>query len=165
MKDYFSVVGISAEFGISRQTLSKKIKELGLDSRKITADDKELLYQACQSNFEARNSRKELEEKVKAMITDSIVDKSGSTIEERLSQHKKRYDNLVKSIEHYQTAIDCYGEFYIDEKNNQAYPSPMVKMRNELLKQLVSIDTKIQDLEDKKKLSIASSLNDSAIDD
>lgn len=165
MKDYFSVGEISTEFGISRQTISKKIKELGIDSRKITEQDKDLIYKQCLTTIKAKDNRKELEEKEKLIETDTIVDKNGSTLEQRLEIAKREFDNLNKSLIKYQIAIETYGEYLIDEKNSQPYPNPLMKVKVDLWKQHNALQKTIQDLEDKLKYSISSSLNDSAIDD
>lgn len=165
MQDYISVGAISTEFGISRQTISKKLKELGIDSRKITQEDKELLYNACKNNFLAKEGRKDYEEKVKLIETDPILTKSGSTLEERLIIAKREFDNLNKSLLECQIILDTYGHFSINGDDNKPYPNNAMKTKIELLKQHNALQKTIQELEDKKKLSISSSIRNSVIDD
>lgn len=166
MQDYFSVEAISHEIGISDKTVYKRASELGIDTSKITKTKKDELIKACEGTIEKKRMAQELTgslKNAKLDITNTILDKSGATHEERLTIAKQDYDKLVKNIVACDYMIEIKGEF-ISNSNGSISSNPAVKTKCELLKQKNSLDKTISDLEDKLKYSI-SSPQDNVIDD
>lgn len=162
MQDYFSVVEISAEIGVSDMVLYKKAKLLGIDTSKITKDEKEKLIDACSETIQRKKDAQEFIKGAKVDETDMISLQSESTLEKRLYIAKNEFNHITKSLADCQMAIDKKGTIILN--NNGAISSnPAVKTKCELLKQQNALQKTISDLEQALKMSIPS--QESAIDD
>lgn len=162
MQDYFSVAEISAEIGVSDKVIYKHAKLLGIDTSKITEDEKERLIEACSKTIARKTEAQEFISGAKVDETDMISLQSESTLEKRLYIAKNEFNHITKSLADCQMAIDKKGTIILN--NNGAISSnPAVKTKCELLKQQNALQKTISDLEQALKMSVPS--QESAIDD
>lgn len=167
MTNYYSVDEISAEIGVSRTTLSKKVKEMGFDFAKITKAKKNKLIKAVQPTIDRKKKAKEFIDDVKQEEVgeiDEISSQSGSTLEKRLSIAKREFDNVTKSLKQCQKAIDLKGTILMNGNNGTISSNPAIKTKLELLKQHNALQKTISDLEQALRMTITPSSKD-AIDD
>lgn len=156
MQHYFKVDEISAETGVNPTTIRQKIKLLGFDVAKITENRKKKIIEALKPTIERKseaNSFVEALKSVKVEQNDVIVDKSGSTLENRLKIAKREFDLVNKSLIECQIAIDTHGTIIQNGHNGTISSNPAVKTKCELLKQQTALQKTIQELEDRLKLS------------
>lgn len=166
MTNYYSVDEISAEIGVSRTTIAKKVKEFGFDFAKITKARKNKLIKACQSTIDRKNEAKAFLNDVKQANVgeiEEISSQSGSTLEKRLSIAKKEFDNVTKSLKQCQIAIDQKGTILMNGNNGTISSNPAVKTKCELLKQQNALQKTINELEQALRLTFTT--DKEAIDD
>lgn len=168
MPKYFTLDEISKEIGdISYESVRKKCKALGFDSKKITKNMKQELIDACSETIKRKASTKEfleMQKSIKVGTLDSIVGQSGSTIEIRLLDAKREYDAVNTALVEIEEVIKMTGRIISNGNNGSTSMSSAMKTKLELLKQFISLQKTIQDLEDKLKYSIMKT-EESAIDD
>lgn len=160
MQNYYSVGAISTEIGVSDKKIYKVAKELGIDTQKITEARKLKLIKGCQETIQRKkdaNAFTEAIKNAKVEETGVIANKSGSTLEHRLSKAKIDYDNVNKSLAECQIAINLHGTLMQNGKNGIISSNPAVKTMCELLKQKNALDKTINELEEKLKLSKSTS--------
>ena len=156
MQNYFKVDEISAETGVNPTTIRQKIKILGLDASKITKNRKNKIIEALKPTIERKSQANNFVEAIKSVKieqNDVIVDKSGSTLENRLKIAKREFDLVNKSLIECQIAIDTHGTIIQNGHNGTISSNPAVKTKCELLKQQTALQKTIQELEDRLKLS------------
>lgn len=156
MQDYYSVGAISTEIGVSDKKIYKVCKELGIDTKKIDENAKKDIILGCESTILRKKEANDLIsdlENAKVGQTNEIADKTGSTLEQRLFNAKKDYDNIVKNIIASDFLIETKGEYIINSNNGSVSLNPALKGKTELLKQKNALDKTINDLEEKLKLS------------
>ena len=167
MKGYFTIGEISKEIGVSDKTLYKRAKDLKIDTSRITLKRKEKLINACEEVARRKNSVKGFMKnvsKAKVIKSSSISSQSGSTLDVRLKIAKQKFDFVNKCIADCESAIKA-NNVIIDNANGSISSNPAVKTMCELLKQHISLQRNIQELEEKLKLISTSTTTGSAIDD
>lgn len=167
MQDYISVGEISTMIGVSDKKIYKVAKDLGVDTKKITNKELLLIQEGCSDTIERKKQANELADelkKAKLEKSEEISNQNGSTIEQRLINAKKDYDKVLKNIVACDYLIDSKGEFITNSNNGAVSSNPALKTKCELLKQKNALDKTINELEEKLKLTIATS-KFSVIDD
>lgn len=164
MKSYLSVDEISTELQVNRNTIYKKIKQLGLDSKKLDIKSKKLLEDSVKELHNRRNYANEFEKKVKYLKNPTILSKSTSTMQERLADAKQSYNDVLKRLEEVKLSLDTYGTVLTNDDNKGQYQNPLVKTYNDLIKSRNLLSKEIQEWEDRLKL-ISTTTTGSAIDD
>lgn len=165
MQVYYSIEEISKDIGISRQTLTKRVKKLGLDSKKLGNKERELIIADVQDEIDKKNVSKDV---LKSVIgaynvqSVSISSINGATYEQRLEISKQKLDFVTKELDKLEKAIADSGSI-IDNANGSISQSPVVKTFNDYLKSYNTLQKTINELEEKLKLSTTT--RDSAIDD
>lgn len=168
MSSYFTVGEISAEIGVSDKTLYKRAKLLGIDTSKIDSKQKKALIEACSDTISRKQGTKflmDIQSNVKVENVEAISGQTGSTIESRLQDAKREYDALNLDLIEVAEVIRHTGRIVTNGNNGATSISSAMKTKLELLKQFISLQTKIQDLEDKLKYSVQITKQESAIDD
>lgn len=167
MSNYYSVGSISTEIGVSDKTIYARAKKLGIDVQKIGEAEKRELLDSLNEYISFKDTTKAVIDKqkqVKAENVESILDQSGSTIENRLIDLKREYDAVNVALIEIEEIIQDTGRIAMNPNGSTNISSAM-KTKLELLKQFVSLQTKIQDLEDKMRFSITNTIDESAIED
>lgn len=167
MSNYYSVGSISAEVGVSDKTIYSRANKLGIDVQKIGEEEKKELIESLNEYISFKDMTKEVivkQKQVKAENVESILDQSGSTIESRLIDLKREYDAVNVALIEIEEIIQDTGRIAMNPNGSTNISSAM-KTKLELLKQFVSLQTKIQDLEDKMRFSITNTIDESAIED
>lgn len=156
MPNYITLDEISSKINVSYETLRKKCYKLGIEPQKITKTKEKQLIKACQDTIDRKNEAKDLISSlgnVKVSKNDEIVNESGSTLEKRLFNAKKDYDNIVKNIIASDYLIEEKGEYIVNGNNGTVSLNPALKGKIELIKQKNALDKTINELEEKLKLS------------
>lgn len=167
MPTYYSVEQISAETNVSEVTIYKKARLLGIDASRIGKKQKYELIDALADTISRKNKAKEVleaQKSVKVGYLESIVGQSGSTIEIRLLDAKREYDAVNTALVEIEEIIKDTGRIVSNGNTASTSMSSAMKTKLELLKQFISLQKTIQDLEDKLKYSIMKT-EESAIDD
>ena len=127
-----------------------------MDASKITKNRKNKIIEALKPTIERKSQANNFVEAIKSVKieqNDVIVDKSGSTLENRLKIAKREFDLVNKSLIECQIAIDTHGTIIQNGNNGTISSNPAVKTKCELLKQQTALQKTIQELEDRLKLS------------
>lgn len=165
MKHYYSVEEISAELGISRQKLNNRINNLGLDKKKLSDKEKEILIEDCKDVLKGKSKQKSISaslENAKSIQTLEISKLNGSTVEQRYEHAKQTFDNIVHYMAICEMNLKDAGISVMTSNGNNAQ-NPNFKSYNDLLKQYNSLQKTINELEEKLKLTSATTQK--AIDD
>ena len=154
MKNYFTLDEISREIGVSRETLRKKCRILGIDTQKVTLSRKNKLIKACSETIKRKTEAKEFLTGAKAEESDLISLESVSTLDKRLEIAKNEFNLITKSLKDCQMAIDRKGTIIMNGNNGTISSNPAVKTKCELLKQQNALQKTISELEQALKMSI-----------
>ena len=165
MKNYYSVDEISTDLHVNRNTIYKKIKQLNLDSKKLDEESKKLLENSIVELKKRRKYAILFEEEVKNLKSDTISNKTTSTMELRLENAKQNYDDVMKRLAECKLSLDTYGTVLTNDDNKGQYQNPIIKTYNDLIKSRNVLSREIQDWEEKLKLVSNSNSMGSVIDD
>ncbi len=163
MKNYYKIDEISIELGVSRETIRKNIKKLGLDSRKIDETAKSLLVKELQSTLNIKNKGKMLESKVlgaKVEQSDEIPIESKSSLEILRIKAIQRYNLLEETAKNLEIVIKEDLGFVVNGTNGLVGLSPAVKGITEITKQQNALTKTIKELEEALKYNATSKVDD-----
>lgn len=158
----FTVDEISKETGVTPRILYKRIKELGIVKNEdgaylLDQSEKDALVNSVSDTMKRKKEAEQFIDDVQdAEVgeTNTISDKSGSTLEQRLSIAKKEFDHISKSLAECQVAIELKGTILMNGNNGTISSNPAVKTKCELLKQHNALQKTITELENALKLSV-----------
>lgn len=165
MKRYFSVDEISNEIGISRQQLTIRIKNLGLDTKKLSEKEKQIIIEDCKDVLEGKdiqNSIFEINKKAKQVKSVTISNITGATTEQTYAITKQKFDYIVQCLNECEYIIKDTGMF-VKSSNGTSTQNVVVKTFNDLMKSYNTTLKTLNDLEEKLKLTSTSI--ERAIDD
>lgn len=158
MKRYYSVDEISTDIGISRQQLTERIKKLGLDTKKLTKDDIEIIKDDSFDVLDGKTKQKAILDvandnlKKQSLV---ISDIKGATYEQRYKEAKKKLDIVTELMGKCEKSIYTVG-MNVKSTNGNASQNPDFKSYIELLKQFNALNKTINELEEKLKLTSTS---------
>lgn len=159
MENYYKIDEISIDLGVSRETIRKNIKKLGLNSRKIDESAKKLLIDELQSTIDLKNKGKTLEKKVldaKVEKSDDIPIESGSSLEILRIKAIQRYNLLEETAKNLEIVIKEDLGFVVSGTNGLVGLSPAVKGITEITKQQNALTKTIKELEEALKITSTS---------
>lgn len=155
MEHYYSVEEISKEIGISRQNLTKRIKKMGVDTKKIDENTKKAIIDDCFDEINKKNTKNMILNVINGVSevkSSEISNESGSTLLKRLEIAKQKYDFVNECLAILEIEIKELG-ILINNANTSVSSNPAVKSWNELTKSQNVYQKQIDDLEEKLKLS------------
>ena len=165
MKRYFTVEEISTEIGISRRKLSDHIKKLGLDTKKLTEKEKQILIDDCKDVLLGKKDQKTILDTnidIEKMKTLEISNLNGASYEQRLAITKQEFDFVVKSMAKLRKEL-IETDFVVKSSNGNTSQNAKVKTYNEFVKSFNSLQKTINEIE--QQLKLTSTSIERAIDD